>query len=838
MADYASEQTLQDLLQVAQAMNVNLIKISSTLVKTQQSEDKKTPGASGAKSDVVDTMTKQFGRFLPVAKAVSGAFELLAPIVSTVAKIFSGLFGMIGSLLSGIGNVVGILKDFALSAASGNMKMSDLVGVMGDLAAQVPIVGGVLSSLAGLAKIVMQRQEENLEMYRKLTSVGSEMGTGLLALRTMIQNTGLSFDEYIGIIRENAQAFSTVGGTAQQGAEVFKKASIALLGQDSELRQQLFGLGFTARDVGETLATYIVTQGAMTKKDRENTTAIATGAAELGKQFAYLSEATGQQRELIEKDLKKQMEDIANRDFISSLQGAQKEQVNLMLATAKAQGGEKYEKYILNSLRTGIFTPLNDEGRKLVASTGGAIIKSAEASYKATFATYQDQETARIAITKRGNAAAALSIEGQRNFQNRLGITAKIQDGLNQSILDNGLREGKLRVDAAGGLQKWTDQQNAALAHGKESAKYDAERLANDQQNLRRFGQTIDNLISTLSGPFIGPIMSLSESFLGISQKFADLIKPKLEWFGTWFTGWTDKFTKINSWDEFKTTMKAFWEDTKKEFGPAIREMWNSIKPLLADVFSGIMDFIITALRKNSVIARFLFGKTDTEKSEEKQNDIDKLKAQIAKDQQLLDRAKASGGAGRGRGSVGPDYYQRELDRHKAELAKLQGPDANQPGILREPAKNNGAEAPKVDQATNIRNWAYSMMIGATPDDASKVPASIKDDVLKIYNNPDANLKAQAESFKAAEAKKAADQKAAQEREAADKKSADAKAAAEKKEQKPADAPAASVQEPKQDPITALNTNIARLIAVNTRTAEATEKTATTLASNGNLFRK
>jgi len=832
MADYASEQTLQDLLQVAQAMNVNLTKISSTLVKTNQSEEKKTSGSSGASSGVVDTLAGQFSKFVPVAKAVGVAFDLLGPAVSLVAKAFSGLFGILGSLASTVGNVLGILKDFALAAATGEMKLSQLADVMGDLASQVPLVGGVLKMLFDIGGMAIKRQEENLEIYRKLTAGGMALNADFETLRDTARLTGLTLSEYQAVMSDPkfGQALATMTGDVESGRLLFNKNMKSFMGEGSEFRKAIYGLGYTTQQAAGIMEVFMMGQGSITKKGLQDSRVVAEGATNLAQEMTFLSEVTGKRREQIEAELKEATEEANWKAFTAGLDPKAAANATTAVADALAKFGPDGAKAVKLAIQTGITTPVNEAGVRMNVASKGQFRQYLENAKNINESADQFQSG-----IDRGTLAAA---NGIKQMHDQLGVTNNIMVAQGKGIINGQMQNLANQRSQYKSDAEYLEAMSKLHAKTKDTAGNQAAQMGDLTQNLRDVGNVIDRIMGTLLGPFLKPMLAMSGKFEAVSLTFAHIIEPYVTRFGAAFKAFTDKFENIHSWDEFKTALLQFWDDTKKIFGPAVHELWESTKPILYSAIKELFDFLWQAI-KGAVIPRWMRSDTDMEKAEDaakkkqqQEETLQKINDNIIK----LEKEKAA---------LGDGFWDRQkkgiLDNQINQQKQWKGRVEKDMGVTpsSQPAANqSSAEAPKVDQATNIRNWAYSMMIGATPDDASKVPASIKDDVLKIYNNPDANLKAQAASFKAAEAKKIADQKAAQEREAADKKAADAKAAAEKKDQKPADAPAASVQEPKQDPITALNTNIARLIAVNTRTAEATEKTATTLASNGNLFRK
>jgi hypothetical protein len=92
---------------------------------------------------------------------------------------------------------------------------------------------------------------------------------------------------------------------------------------------------------------------------------------------------------------------------------------------------------------------------------------------------------------------------------------------------------------------------------------------------------------------------------------------------------------------------------------------------MLADVFTGIMDWIITALRKNSLIARLLFNETDTEKEARRAREADPLYQKIY--EELTIRNPRTGNvAVRPEESKVIEEYQRQKIKLEAEARDLE----------------------------------------------------------------------------------------------------------------------------------------------------------------------
>ena len=836
MADYATEQTLQELLAQAKIMAASLTRMTSILGRSQGNANSVTgnsgSGGNSSGGGTASNLMGQASRFLPLLGPAGKAMSLLTSVVSGLSSIFGGLASMITSLFGTVSKVVGILGEFAGAAASGTMKLSDMINVMGDLANEIPIVGGLLKGMANIASLIIKRQEENLTMYQRLSSVGAVLGGGLDSLRMKMNTTGLSFDEYMSVVTKHSQDFAQSGGDVQTGTKKFELGMQQLMGKDSVLRREMYGLGYTTEGVAKALSSFMVVQGGMAKQEQGDIDRMTAGAVEYSKQLTYLAEATGQQREQIEEQVKKKLMEAATQDWLKSLSGDKALKAQEIYATAVSQGGEKYGQYILNSLRTGITTPLEKEGAKLFVGTGGKIVDAAAMNVKAFNDNAVDVKEAGAIATR----SAVVAANGQDAITKKLGLTGRILDSTNNSIQESGLRNTSNRIKEAGGTEEFLKKQAELRNKTEGQGNNQAAELADITQRIRLFGKKVDDIMTILAGPFIGPIMGLSDSFMTIAEKFALWIKPKVEEFANWIGPWIKKFTEVQSWDDFKKVFTEFWEDikvksagiwkeVKETMGPLIKDVWETVKPIMKEAIIGLFDFLWDAM-KTSVIPRWMRDDTDAEKEQDRRE-------KIAQYQKELDNYKARK-AEFAKANPNEDFNKTYSgDMVNKRMAKLEDMIKANGGTASgtPPASTTAAPAPPKDNAQLARDWAYSLMTGqAKPE---QVPASLKDAVDKLKS--DTGLKAQADKY-------LADQKAKEEKARQDQ--ATREQAARDAQTKPntSGTTAPEAVPPKKAtvqtaPATSDSSLNSRQIQLLQEIADNTKKSANAAAAGGNLFR-
>ena len=333
--------------------------------------------------------------------------------------------------------------------------------------------------------------------------------------------------------------------------------------------------------------------------------------------------------------------------------------------------------------------------------------------------------------------------------------------------------------------------------------------------------------------------MGISDSFINLADKFALWIEPKMQEFADWLGPWVEKFTNVQSWDEFKALFKEFWEDIKvKSAGiwkdvketmmPLLKEVWESAKPIMKEAIISLFDFLWDAM-KTSVIPRWMRSDTEAETQADRQQEIDRLKERIAKEEVALAQAKAENR----RGTAMAESMMNQNKRRLVELEREQNPQAAANAASVKPSSTTAAAPPAADNAKLARDWAYSIMTGRTTD--AQVPAELKDAVTKLKS--DTGLKAQADKYLADQ--KAKEEQARQEQATRDQAAREAAAkpnsAGNTQSQATPPKPAAQTAPAASD--SSLNTSLGRQIQLLQEIADNTKKSANAAGAGGNLFR-
>jgi hypothetical protein len=810
MADYASEQTLQELLAEARAMNASLQKMASVLGKAPAGNG----GTAGA--GTAASAASAAAGMAGLAKSISPASIALTALggaLSLVTKAFGVIGSIIGDLAGRLGNAVGAVVGFAKQMVDGTATLTSMVGMFGEMAKQIPLVGGALGGLISIVGMVVGRLEDSFKMYKDLAASGMTFGGSLIEMRTQVQNAGLSVDEFSGIARANGALFATMGGNVQKGGELFLKSQQAIT---SGLKAEFAGLGLNAAEASSFLATYMKAQGSMNKDSLRDTRANAQGALELAQQTQFLTETTGKRREQIQQELEEAAKEANFKAYLSGLSAEDAAKAMAKLNFALQKGGKDAGDMLKTGMMTGVYQPLTAAQARTDAILGGELTNMVKTVGTATGST---EEIAAKMSGAGGKLANAVDVAYKDvGTVNALQIAQGKQAVLSQEMLtlrNNQMENGKIKS-----VEKIAADEAAARAKITEDLKKgDAAGIGKAQMSLKEAGlklnSAIDGVIGSFSGPLIGAL-SKAADFIG---KNADTIKEYGDKFAAWLKPWVDKFTSVKSWDEFKVVMMDFWKEIKEKVGPILKDLWDSVKPVLASAISGLFEMMWDSVK--SLIPRLLRTDTEAEKEADRKKLLEQQIEAVKKQEQRVADAKAE--LAKDPKSI---RAQNNLERQETTLANARSRQAELGG----PA----APAAAPDQAKAARDMAFKLLTGQIDENAA-IPAEIKDSVDAAKKDP--SVIKQADDYKARVAQEAAQEKARQESAAAAAKNAPTTAPAVT----PASAPSAApkpAQESSASAANVLNTQLATLVRASLETAEHTKRTASILASNGNALRR
>lgn len=303
----------------------------------------------------------------------------------------------------------------------------------------------------------------NVDVWRKLSSVGANFSNDIVGMSTAAVEARVSLSEFADLISSNAKNFAGLGGSVSRGTEVFAKLTKEF--QDNDYARQLMNLGLTTKEVNETLALNIGFQKSSMRMDKNGKDAAFAAATSLAKEMDLIAKLTGKTREEQERSLRKAQQDgeiEAKFRLIKLEQGADAErEARTKFAEQLAQA----EKRGQGELFKDIFTkgvPASEEAATQYAVMG----KSAQATAESAKYLAKGMTAAADAASKRADVETAM-------LQN------------DKTFLTLGTLGGKL-AGAAGDVAKSSIEVNGALHQSIEAYKNSTGELVNTQKDYAK----------------------------------------------------------------------------------------------------------------------------------------------------------------------------------------------------------------------------------------------------------------------------------------------------------------------------------------------------------------
>ena len=208
----------------------------------------------------------------------------------------------------------------------------------------IPVIGGMLGTVFGA---VAGAADKLYTSFKTAGSVGASFGGSISAMNTAASGAGLTFDQFAGIIKNNAADLAVFGGSTGEGAKrmanmakELRKSNGALAGTQNDLAR----LGYSSEDINAGFAKYSAMMaksgGLQGKSDIE----LAAGTANYLKQLDAVAKLTGQTKDAQEQENARRMADAKNRQMLARL-GEDAANAQTFLNTIPAsmrKGAEEY----------------------------------------------------------------------------------------------------------------------------------------------------------------------------------------------------------------------------------------------------------------------------------------------------------------------------------------------------------------------------------------------------------------------------------------------------------------------------------------------------------------
>ena len=469
---------------------------------------------------------KETGEF---SKKIGETTTLVDDFGSGLRKATKGLLGFAGDLL-------GSAYDFGETLLFTGNRMSDLAGA-------IPLVGGPLGSLVGLA-------EGLVDNFRNLSESGAGFSNNIFNIARAAANAEMPLGMFAETVANNSNELSRLGGSVTEGAKRFGRISKNL--RTSE--QDFLGMGYTMEGVNEGLIAYTEEMARSGRLRGMSDAQLTQGAGVYLMELDKLAKVTGMTRKEAEAARVQQQGDARMRNMINKLEGKARENLTNSLAFLdnKVPGlSDAFKDLADGAAQT-------EEGMMLMAMGGDEFVKLA-----------QEMASGELDPAELNNRLMELAPLIEKNTKNMSDAQLQALEQTNPA------------------LYKILSSNSDLLA----LTKKDAEKIA--EENKSRDGVTqslaqVEQNLATIRGNLFSAFLE-SDIFKMITDTLGDLA-PKTED----VSAFMEKLTPIvkDVIESFTKFVNDFMADPAGTFEKIV----DNIKTYVSDFFSSMFDGLGTKI--------------------------------------------------------------------------------------------------------------------------------------------------------------------------------------------------------------------------------------------------
>ena len=487
-------------------------------------------GGAGGLGPNMKKANKETGDF---SKSIAETTTFVDDFGKGLTKATKGLLGFAGDLL-------GSAYDFGETLLFTGNRMSDL-------ASAIPLVGGPLGSLVGLA-------EGLVDNFRNLSESGAGFGNNIFNIARAAAKAEMPLGMFADMVASNSNELSRLGGSVTEGAKRFGRISKNL--RTSE--QDFLGMGYTMEGVNEGLIAYTEEMARSGRLRGMSDAQLTQGAGVYLTELDKLAKVTGMTRKEAEAARVAQQSDARMRNMINKLEGKARENLTNSLAFLdnKVPGlSDAFKDLADGAAQT-------EEGMMLMAMGGDEFVKLA-----------QEMASGDLDPAELNNRLMELAPLIEKNTKNMSAAQLQALEQTNPALY-------KI-------LSSNTDLLALTKKDGEKIAKENAERdkvtqsLAQVEQNLatirgKLFSSFLESDIFKMVTDALGELMPTTEDVSGMMEKLAPYVEEVIE-----------SFTKF---------VNDFIADPKGTFDKIITNIKEYVGNFFSSMFDGLGTKIATGI--------------------------------------------------------------------------------------------------------------------------------------------------------------------------------------------------------------------------------------------------
>lgn len=422
--------------------------------------------------------------------------------------------------------------------------------------------------------------EQAITDFREISSVGADLGTGLLAIKQRAVEANLPLEVFKKVINENSQGLAIYGGSVSKGAMQFAQISGAV----QKLRPQFASLGMSMEETGEFTASYLVQQQRLGHLQNMSIRQQTQGAIQYNLELDKLARATGIQRKALDEANQRTILDTKLKLALGNLEKGERERFTARMEQLRASGAGDMAQAIENLVATqGVaITPEMQKAVLAFKSAGVDISTIAKNIFTGAKNSIGDLEKG----LQQGAVAAGEMNQAQRAFAATTNVA--------------GIQTPQFLLATLMGLDKAVNNFEEARASQTTAIRDSTRDLANfdgvilDARNklvgafmplLNEFMKTAGGFVNLMGpdGPFMQSVKSAAENITKYVNKFIEDVNNVgiIQAFQNMFTQlYADSLPYVEKyWNELLSFSKAV-------ILPKLSELGESMKKGIIDLFT------------------------------------------------------------------------------------------------------------------------------------------------------------------------------------------------------------------------------------------------------------
>lgn len=315
----ATEATLKQLLAVAQAQLAAQGKKGADLAKLQADLDKRLKSMATEAKKAADAIDKE----KKARQDNTDAVEDNTDAVEDETKARERAAQSLKNFSSNVGKGLNLLKgaiDLVVNTAS---TLSNMGNSMSSAAQAFEVIPGAGAQLAKTFGAVGAAAEKTYKSFQTASSVGANFNGSISTMVKAATDAGLTFDDFSGLISQNAENLRFLGGTTAEGAK--RLAELSKDVRKSQLGRDLAGLGFTTAETAEGIARMAAMQRRSGNREELNREQLISQTGSYLKNLDAVSKLTGKTKDALQKEADARMRDaqyrVAERRIIKEDRG-------------------------------------------------------------------------------------------------------------------------------------------------------------------------------------------------------------------------------------------------------------------------------------------------------------------------------------------------------------------------------------------------------------------------------------------------------------------------------------------------------------------------------------